>query len=112
MPRYEYRNIQPLPVAEKAFTDWIQKLDEQFANRNVEHRCSVVRNALHELYLGRPYADPAPNAPLAEQAMVHSAVAYARQKDRLQTWAVTASVGPGSTWESLIQDAPYSFSRL
>ena len=32
-----------------------------------------------------------------EQAMVHSAVAYARQQDRLQTWAVTASVGPGST---------------
>ncbi len=32
-----------------------------------------------------------------EQAMVHSAAAYARQKDRLQTWAVTASVGPGST---------------
>ena len=32
-----------------------------------------------------------------EQAMVHSAVAYARQKDQLQTWAVTASVGPGST---------------
>ena len=29
--------------------------------------------------------------------MVHSAAAYARQKDRLQTWAVTASVGPGST---------------
>lgn len=32
-----------------------------------------------------------------EQAMVHSAAAYARQKDRLQAWAVTASVGPGST---------------
>ena len=32
-----------------------------------------------------------------EQAMVHSAVAYARQRDRLQTWAVTASVGPGAT---------------
>jgi len=32
-----------------------------------------------------------------EQAMVHSAVAYARQKDRLQTWAVTSSVGPGAT---------------
>jgi 3D-(3,5/4)-trihydroxycyclohexane-1,2-dione acylhydrolase (decyclizing) len=32
-----------------------------------------------------------------EQAMVHSAAGYARQKDRLQTWAVTASVGPGST---------------
>lgn len=32
-----------------------------------------------------------------EQAMVHSAVAYARMRDRLQAWAVTASVGPGST---------------
>jgi hypothetical protein len=38
MPRYEYRNIQPMPAAEKTFLDWIQKLDEQFANRNVEHR--------------------------------------------------------------------------
>src|SRR5690349_14814169 len=32
-----------------------------------------------------------------EQAMVHSAVGYARMKDRLQTWAITASVGPGAT---------------
>ena len=32
-----------------------------------------------------------------EQAMVHTAVAYARQQDRLQTWVVTASIGPGST---------------
>jgi 3D-(3,5/4)-trihydroxycyclohexane-1,2-dione acylhydrolase (decyclizing) len=32
-----------------------------------------------------------------EQALVHSAVAYARMKDRLQTWAVTSSIGPGAT---------------
>ncbi len=32
-----------------------------------------------------------------EQAMVHIAVGYARQKDRLETFAVTASVGPGSS---------------
>ncbi|MEJ7834490.1 MAG: 3D-(3,5/4)-trihydroxycyclohexane-1,2-dione acylhydrolase (decyclizing) [Nocardioides sp.] len=32
-----------------------------------------------------------------EQAMVHTSVAYARQKDRLQTWVCTASIGPGST---------------
>src|SRR3954447_16144483 len=32
-----------------------------------------------------------------EQEMVHTAVAFARQKDRLQTWVCTASVGPGST---------------
>jgi 3D-(3,5/4)-trihydroxycyclohexane-1,2-dione acylhydrolase (decyclizing) len=32
-----------------------------------------------------------------EQAMVHTAAAYARTKDRLQTWAVSTSVGPGAT---------------
>lgn len=32
-----------------------------------------------------------------EQAMVHTAVAYSRAKDRLQTWAVTTSIGPGAT---------------
>ncbi|WP_188940155.1 3D-(3,5/4)-trihydroxycyclohexane-1,2-dione acylhydrolase (decyclizing) [Nakamurella endophytica] len=32
-----------------------------------------------------------------EQAMVHLAAGYARQQDRLQTFAVTASIGPGST---------------
>ena len=32
-----------------------------------------------------------------EQAMVHTAVAYARAKDRLGAWAVTTSVGPGAT---------------
>jgi len=31
-----------------------------------------------------------------EQAMVHMAVGYSRQKDRLETFAVTASVGPGA----------------
>ncbi|MBA3793703.1 MAG: 3D-(3,5/4)-trihydroxycyclohexane-1,2-dione acylhydrolase (decyclizing) [Rubrobacter sp.] len=32
-----------------------------------------------------------------EQAMVHSATAYARQKNRLQTLACTSSIGPGAT---------------
>lgn len=32
-----------------------------------------------------------------EQAMVHTAVSYARTKNRLQTFAITASIGPGST---------------
>src|SRR5918998_1476018 len=32
-----------------------------------------------------------------EQGMVHAAAAYARQKDRLQTFACTSSIGPGST---------------
>ncbi len=32
-----------------------------------------------------------------EQAMVHTAVAYARMKNRLQTFACTTSIGPGAT---------------
>src|SRR3954471_12565269 len=32
-----------------------------------------------------------------EQAMVHVATAYARQRNRLGTWACTSSVGPGAT---------------
>jgi 3D-(3,5/4)-trihydroxycyclohexane-1,2-dione acylhydrolase (decyclizing) len=32
-----------------------------------------------------------------EQAMVHTATAFARQKNRLQTFACTSSIGPGAT---------------
>jgi 3D-(3,5/4)-trihydroxycyclohexane-1,2-dione acylhydrolase (decyclizing) len=32
-----------------------------------------------------------------EQGGVHAAAAYAKQKNRLQTWAVTSSIGPGAT---------------
>ncbi|HEY6890734.1 MAG TPA: thiamine pyrophosphate-binding protein, partial [Solirubrobacter sp.] len=32
-----------------------------------------------------------------EQSMVHVATAYARQRNRLATWACTSSVGPGAT---------------
>ena len=72
MPRYEYRPLAPQPEAEKAFLAWIEQLDQQFANRSVEHRSQVVRDTLHELYLGRPYAPPRANAPLAEKTLVHS----------------------------------------
>jgi len=32
-----------------------------------------------------------------EQAMVHTAVAYAKMKNRLQTLVCTSSIGPGAT---------------
>jgi 3D-(3,5/4)-trihydroxycyclohexane-1,2-dione acylhydrolase (decyclizing) len=32
-----------------------------------------------------------------EQAMVHSAVGYARMRNRLSTWACSSSIGPGAT---------------
>ena len=73
MPRYEYRNLAPTPKAEKSFLGWIEQLDREFADRDVEHRSVVVGNALHELYLGRPYAetDPAKDS-LSLQSLVHS----------------------------------------
>jgi len=72
MPRYEYRVLNPTPAAEKTFLAWIDQLDREFINRDPEHRSKVVRNALHELYLGRPYMTPDPSTPLAEQALLHS----------------------------------------
>ncbi len=72
MPRYEYRNIMPSPAAEKAFTAWIESLDREFTNPDPAHRSDVVRNALHELYLGQPYSAPGANIGLAAQTMMHS----------------------------------------
>src|SRR5438552_2529241 len=72
MPRYEYRVLNPMPSAEKAFLAWVDRLDQEFMNPDPEHRSNFVRDALHELYLGRPYSTPNPSAGLAEQALVHS----------------------------------------
>jgi len=72
MPRYEYRQLAPTPLAEKTFLGWIESLDREFTNRDPEHRSLAVRNALHELYLNRGYEEPKLTEPLAQQALVHS----------------------------------------
>jgi len=72
MPRFEYRILNPTPAAEKNLLAWIEQLDREFMNRDPEHRSNMVRDNLHELYLGRPYVPPDASAPLAEQALVHS----------------------------------------
>lgn len=72
MPRYEYRNIMPTPDAERVYLQWIEKLDGEFANRDPEHRSKVVRNALYELYLGRPHQAPDWSMGLAQRALVES----------------------------------------
>ena len=71
MPRYEYRNLNPSPAAEKTFLSWIEGLDHEFINRDPEHRSNVVRDALHEIYLPRPHGS-ADKGGLAGQALVHS----------------------------------------
>jgi acetyltransferase-like isoleucine patch superfamily enzyme len=72
MPRYEYRVLNPEPAAEQAFLAWIEKLDQQFMNRNPEHRSDVVREELHQLYMGRARQSPQSSAPLAEKVLLHS----------------------------------------
>ena len=67
MPRYEYRVLKPVPAAEKAFLAWIDELDRKFTNRDSEHRSDVVREALHELYLGSSYAAPDPAGPVGNR---------------------------------------------
>lgn len=52
--------------------------------------------ALHQAALRDPAALPYRQA-RNEQAMVHTAVGYARMCDRLATWACTTSIGPGAT---------------
>jgi acetyltransferase-like isoleucine patch superfamily enzyme len=72
MPRHEYRVLNPTSAAEKTFLAWIERLDQEFMNRNTDHRSQVVCDTLHQLYLGRPYAAPDPAASVAQQALVHS----------------------------------------
>jgi acetyltransferase-like isoleucine patch superfamily enzyme len=72
MPRFEYRNLSPTSEAEKTFLTWVDELDQQFMNRDPEHRSQVVRDTLHEIYLGRPYTPPAAASSAAERALIHS----------------------------------------
>jgi len=55
-----------------------------------------IGQALLEAELGTPGALRYYQA-RNEQAMVHTAVAYARMRNRLSAWACTSSVGPGAT---------------
>src|SRR5579864_5249394 len=56
MPRYEYRSLHP--DAEQSLLAWIDHLDQEFANPDPAHRSLVVRDALHQIYLGRPFGAP------------------------------------------------------
>jgi acetyltransferase-like isoleucine patch superfamily enzyme len=73
MQRFEYRNLMPTPDAEKAFLGWIERLDRDFQDRDIERRSVIVRDTLHEIYLGRPYEAPHPaRCSPAHLAQLHS----------------------------------------
>jgi hypothetical protein len=68
----DYRDLRPTPAAEKAFDHWIERLDQEFSRRDPEHRSLVVRDTLHEIFLGRPYEPLKASDSPAHQALVHS----------------------------------------
>jgi acetyltransferase-like isoleucine patch superfamily enzyme len=79
MPRYEYRALHP--DAEHSFLAWIDHLDKEFATPDPAHRSVIVRDALHQIYLGRPYVPEDENEPyentsltsqLSGRALTHS----------------------------------------
>ena len=70
MPRYEYRNLQPTPEAKDIFLKWIDRLDSEFSRKDPERSNDVVREALHQIYLGRPHASA--SGDLAQRALVHT----------------------------------------
>src|ERR1051326_1523670 len=72
MPRFEYRYLAPAPDAERGYVAWIERLDEEFMNRDPEHRSTVVRDTLCELYLGQAYDARPTGASVATQALFHS----------------------------------------
>ncbi|MGH9600153.1 MAG: acyltransferase [Terracidiphilus sp.] len=46
----------PTPEAEEIFRRWIQFLDDEFVRHcSPERRAEIVRDQLHQLYLGRPH---------------------------------------------------------
>ena len=48
--------VRPTPEAEEIFRRWIQFLDDEFKRHSSpERRSEIVRDQLHQLYLGRPH---------------------------------------------------------
>ena len=56
MPEEQERELKPLPEAESAYLRWLAHLDAEFTRHHKpEIRSEIVRDELHQLYLGRPH---------------------------------------------------------
>lgn len=72
MPRYEYRPLMPTLEAEEIFLAWIARLDQQFADRDLDHRSDVVRDTLAEIFLGQHAEHNAFSKSANAQMLIHS----------------------------------------
>jgi hypothetical protein len=56
MATNEERQLRPTPEAEALYRRWIAHLSDEFArNQSPDRRAEIVRDELHQLYLGRPH---------------------------------------------------------
>ena len=56
MPEYAYRDLKPQPEAEVTFKRWISHLNEEFTrHQSCDRRSEIVRDELHQIYLGVPH---------------------------------------------------------
>ena len=56
MPVYPYRDVRPTAEAEELYRRWLSYLDEEFTkHRRPALRAEIVRDNLHQLFLGRPH---------------------------------------------------------
>jgi acetyltransferase-like isoleucine patch superfamily enzyme len=56
MARIEYREVHPHAEAQEVYRRWLTHLDDEFARHHeLRLRAELVRDALHQIYLGRPH---------------------------------------------------------
>jgi acetyltransferase-like isoleucine patch superfamily enzyme len=56
MTKYQYRELAPPPEAKELYCRWLSHLDEEFTrHKEPRLRAETVRDALYQIYLGRPH---------------------------------------------------------
>ena len=67
MPVLNYNELKPSAEAELIFRRWLANLNEEFTrHQNIDRRSEIVRDELHQIYLGRPHGGRM-NATLASE---------------------------------------------
>ena len=52
----EHRELKPTPEAEALYRKWISHLGDEFTrHQSADRRAEIVRDELHQIYLGRPH---------------------------------------------------------
>lgn len=69
MPIHTYRELKPSPDAEAIYVRWLSHLNEEFTRcQSVDRRSEIVRDELHQIYLGRIHSAHKPASLTVELA--------------------------------------------